>query len=338
MESERPSAVEGKRFRDRKAFVQFIYTCEPLCVGLGLSPQRESEVTWSATVVGRREEQVPHELDCAPTASQPSAVWRVQRGSARQVPGGLTAAGVCSKKKFCCTNFEEKHGGRSEPPAHPDRGQLRQLHPQSVPGSCPSRLHFASMSCGATRVPRMCLSRARLSDPYRLEQMCWSASGTQPIVIRNNEGELFQALRDQQAFDSIIISPGPGSPDNLAVCCKPVCCPSVLLGCQSRFQRPLRGVSSDTGEFVQDFGICADILKAPPAPVFGVCLGCQGIGSLYGMDVRRAPGGAVHGRTSAVFHNEAERGGGGLFAGIPSGFKVVRYHSLAICARSPGFA
>ena len=130
----------------------------------------------------------------------------------------------CSKKKFSCTNFEEEHGGRSKPPAHPDRGQLRQLHPQSLPGSCPSRLHFASMSCGATRVSPCVCRRAQLSDPRRLEQMCWSASGIQPIVIRNNQGELFQALRDQQAFDNIIISPGPGSPDNLAVCCKPVCC------------------------------------------------------------------------------------------------------------------
>ena len=86
----------------------------------------------------------------------------------------------------------------------------------------------------------------------------------------------------------------------------------------------------------QDFGICAQILKAPPAPVLGVCLGCQGIGWMYGLDVRKAPGGAVHGRTSAVFHNEAARGGGGLFAGIPNGFKVVRYHSLAICSTNAG--
>ena len=99
-----------------------------------------------------------------------------------------------------------------------------------------------------------------------------------------------------------------------------------------------RARSTSRDFFAQDFGICSDILKAPPAPVLGVCLGCQGIGSLYGMDVRRAPGGAVHGRTSAVFHNEAQRGGGGLFAGIPDGFKVVRYHSLAICPRNPGSA
>ena len=46
----------------------------------------------------------------------------------------------------------------------------------------------------------------------------------------------------------------------------------------------------------------------------------------------------MHGRTSAVFHNEVERGGGGLFAGIPSGFHVVRYHSLALVPRHSGDA
>jgi para-aminobenzoate synthetase len=46
----------------------------------------------------------------------------------------------------------------------------------------------------------------------------------------------------------------------------------------------------------------------------------------------------VHGRKSAVFHNEVERGGGGLFAGIPSGFHVVRYHSLALVPRHSGDA
>ena len=132
--------------------------------------------------------------------------------------------------------------------------------------------------------------------------MCWSVSGVQPILIRNDEEETFLALLAQRVFDNVIISPGPGSPD-----------------------RP------------QDFGICAKILENPPVPVFGVCLGCQGIGWMYGLDVRKAPGGAVHGRTSAVFHHDNAQGGGGLFAGIPNGFKAVRYHSLAICAKFPGF-
>ena len=65
-------------------------------------------------------------------------------------------------------------------------------------------------------------------------------------------------------------------------------------------------------------------------------MGCQGIGWMYGLDVKKAPGGAVHGRSSAVFHNELERGGGGLFAGIPNGFSVVRYHSLAIVPKNAG--
>lgn len=152
----------------------------------------------------------------------------------------------------------------------------------------------------ATRRPTLIVDNYD-SYTHNLYQMCWTVSGVEPFVIRNNEEERFRSLLGQLAFDNIIISPGPGSPD-----------------------RP------------QDFGICAQILKAPPAPVLGVCLGCQGIGWMYGLDVRKAPGGAVHGRTSAVFHNEAARGGGGLFAGIPNGFKVVRYHSLAICSTNAG--
>ena len=132
-----------------------------------------------------------------------------------------------------------------------------------------------------------------------LPQLCWSVSGLQPILIRNDDSAAFAELQSRGAFGNIIISPGPGSPD-----------------------RP------------QDFGICAGILLDPPAPVLGVCLGCQGIGWLYGLEVRKAPGGPMHGRTSVVLH-ETAAGGGGLFAGIPNGFKVVRYHSLALCPKTP---
>jgi anthranilate/para-aminobenzoate synthase component II len=38
-------------------------------------------------------------------------------------------------------------------------------------------------------------------------------SGVQPILIRNDDKERFQALLSRAAFDNIIISPGPGSPD-----------------------------------------------------------------------------------------------------------------------------
>jgi para-aminobenzoate synthetase len=73
-----------------------------------------------------------------------------------------------------------------------------------------------------------------------------------------------------------------------------------------------------------DFGVCRDILRYSKIPVLGICLGHQGIGNLLEGDVSSAPV-AMHGRLSRVTHD-----GTGLFAGVPQGFSVVRYHSLAI--------
>ncbi|GGX93307.1 aminodeoxychorismate synthase component I [Streptomyces hiroshimensis] len=73
-----------------------------------------------------------------------------------------------------------------------------------------------------------------------------------------------------------------------------------------------------------DFGICRAIAERTDLPLLGVCLGHQGIGMLHGATVGRAPR-PHHGRTSPVLHD-----GTGLFAGLPSPFEVVRYHSLAV--------
>ena len=73
-----------------------------------------------------------------------------------------------------------------------------------------------------------------------------------------------------------------------------------------------------------DFGICREVLRRGGLPVLGVCLGHQGIAALYGGRVRRAPE-PFHGRVSPVLHD-----GTGLFAGLPSPFQAVRYHSLAV--------
>jgi len=76
-------------------------------------------------------------------------------------------------------------------------------------------------------------------------------------------------------------------------------------------------------------------------PILGVCLGHQAIGSCFGARIIPAPI-VVHGKTSEVDHSGDE-----LFAGIPSPFFAMRYHSLVleastlpaalnVTARSPG--
>ncbi|MET7575514.1 aminodeoxychorismate synthase component I [Streptomyces sp. NPDC005492] len=72
----------------------------------------------------------------------------------------------------------------------------------------------------------------------------------------------------------------------------------------------------------EDFGICAEVIREARIPVLGVCLGHQGMCHVYGAQVAAAPE-IFHGRESPVVHHGDE-----LFAGVPSPFSAIRYHSL----------
>jgi anthranilate synthase/aminodeoxychorismate synthase-like glutamine amidotransferase len=74
-------------------------------------------------------------------------------------------------------------------------------------------------------------------------------------------------------------------------------------------------------------GICVPLVRrlGGQVPILGVCLGHQAIGAAYGGKVVRAPRGVMHGKTSLVRHD-----GTGLFAGLPSPLRVMRYHSLVV--------
>ncbi|HET7416269.1 MAG TPA: aminodeoxychorismate synthase component I [Solirubrobacterales bacterium] len=125
------------------------------------------------------------------------------------------------------------------------------------------------------------------SYTYNVFHLLAAASGEEPMVV-NNDAVSWRVLT-RMDFDAIVLSPGPGHP--------------------SRWH---------------DFGVCRDILRHSEVPVFGICLGHQGIGNLLQGTVNRAPM-AMHGRLSRVMHE-----GKGLFKDVPQGFSVVRYHSLAI--------
>ena len=73
-------------------------------------------------------------------------------------------------------------------------------------------------------------------------------------------------------------------------------------------------------------GISLKILRemAGEVPILGVCLGHQCIGEAFGGRVVRAPR-LMHGKTSPVIHD-----GNTIFAGLPSPFEAMRYHSLIV--------
>jgi anthranilate synthase component II len=62
----------------------------------------------------------------------------------------------------------------------------------------------------------------------------------------------------------------------------------------------------------------------PRVPILGVCLGMQAINEVFGGTTVEAPV-PVHGKTCLVEH-----AGESIFNGLPSPFRVARYHSLRI--------
>ena len=110
--------------------------------------------------------------------------------------------------------------------------------------------------------------------------------GAEPVVHRSDALTIEQI--EELSPDGVLISPGPGRPE--------------------------------------DAGLSNAVITtfAGRVPVFGVCLGHQCIGQVYGGDVVRAPE-LMHGKTSLISHE-----GRGVFAGLPDPFEATRYHSLVV--------
>jgi len=97
-----------------------------------------------------------------------------------------------------------------------------------------------------------------------------------------------------------------------------------------RSQAPSFIVISPGPGVPRDAGISVDLVRAlgETTPTLGVCLGHQAITEAYGGVVGRAPE-LMHGKASRVFHD-----GVGVFAGLPSPFSAIRYHSLCASPES----
>ncbi|PSP51740.1 anthranilate/aminodeoxychorismate synthase component II [Halobacteriales archaeon QH_1_68_42] len=74
----------------------------------------------------------------------------------------------------------------------------------------------------------------------------------------------------------------------------------------------------------QETGVSMPLFAELDYPTLGVCLGHQALCAAAGAPVGHAEA-VVHGKHSPIDHD-----GRGVFAGLPDGFQVGRYHSLAV--------
>ena len=73
-------------------------------------------------------------------------------------------------------------------------------------------------------------------------------------------------------------------------------------------------------------GISMSVIEhfAGKVPIFGICLGQQSIGAVFGGQIVRAQK-VMHGKTSPIHHS-----GEGVFKDLPSPLTATRYHSLVV--------
>ena len=120
------------------------------------------------------------------------------------------------------------------------------------------------------------------SYTWNLVHLLAQVTGVLPRVVQHDEVAADDVLRHSH----VVLSPGPGHPGDPA-----------------------------------DFAVGADVLRDGSRPVLGVCLGMQGLVTVFGGTVERDV--PAHGQVALVDHD-----GEGVFAGLPQGFRAVRYHSL----------
>ncbi|MEJ6720651.1 anthranilate synthase component II [Ilumatobacter sp.] len=137
-------------------------------------------------------------------------------------------------------------------------------------------------------MPRILVIDSYDSFVYNLVQYLGELGGD-PIVVRNDEITVDDAIALDP--DGVLLSPGPGRPEDGGIICEAI-----------------------------------PAFAAAGTPIFGVCLGHQTIGHVFGASVVGAPE-LMHGKTSQINHDAV-----GVFAGLPSPLTATRYHSLTLDA------
>jgi len=127
------------------------------------------------------------------------------------------------------------------------------------------------------------------SFTYNLVQYLGDCGVKNPLVFKNDE----KTVEEIRAMNprGILVSPGPGRPED-------------------------SGISLE---------VCEKL--GPEFGVFGVCMGHQCIGQVFGGTITRAPLGLMHGKSSPVFHKTDVDT---VLSGLSSPFEAARYHSLVI--------
>lgn len=123
-------------------------------------------------------------------------------------------------------------------------------------------------------------------DSFTYNLMHYIGEADAEVVVKRNDALSISDIAGG-GYEAVVISPGPGTPD--------------------------------------DSGICIEVVKqlSGTLPIFGVCLGHQVIGQVFGGKVVRDK--PMHGKVSQITHT-----GKGVFQNLPSPLDVTRYHSLIV--------
>jgi anthranilate synthase component II len=143
-------------------------------------------------------------------------------------------------------------------------------------------------------MPRILLIDNYDSFTFNLAQGL-AVAGAAVEVVRNDAIVPAQVLTARRDFDGIVLSPGPGRPE--------------------------------------DAGRCAELLslflrQASDWPLLGVCLGHQLIGQVLGGRVVRAAE-PIHGKVWPI-RTTAHAASDPLWQGLPDRLAMTRYHSLVV--------